>query len=595
MFDFRRSYDCNSLNISNVGETVTLSGWVHRRRDHGGLIFIDLRDRYGLTQLVFDPNVSKQEHEKASSIRNEWVISILGKVEPRSEGMANTNLTTGEIEIEVESLEILSKAQTPPFSICDEQIETNEELRLKYRYLDIRRGNILKNLILRNKAMLTTRKFFETKNFLEITTPILCKSTPEGARDYLVPSRVYTGNFYALPQSPQIFKQILMISGVDKYFQIATCFRDEDLRADRQPEFTQIDVEISFNTSEEIYAIIEQLMKKIFIESLNIDILTPFHRLSHKEALERYGTDKPDLRFDMPLVRVSDIAEKSNFTIFREKIEKGEIIKAICIKQNAAISRKKIDEHILFVKKFGLEGLAWMKKTDTGFSSSIVKFFSQSLLVELETRLKAQEGDIIFFAAGKESTVNQALDHLRRHIAKQHKLIPPNTYKFLWVTDFPLFSQDPETGQIKSDHHPFTSPCFEDIPLLEKTPLEARALAYDLVLNGYELASGSQRIHNSDLQKKIFETLNLSEKEILCKFGYFIEALKYGVPPHIGIAIGFDRLIMILVGTENIRDVIAFPKTQKASDLMIQAPSKVDTNQLDELKLTPEEETTPWL
>ena len=587
--DYRRTHDCGTLNSSNIGEKVQLSGWVHRRRDHGGLIFIDLRDRYGLTQLIFDPRISEETHDEASSLRAEWVISISGKVRARGEGLTNSKLSTGEIEIEVERLQTLSKAKTPPFSICDEFIDVNEELRLKYRFLDIRRGEISKNLQRRHISMQTTREFLSSHGFLEITTPILAKSTPEGARDYLVPSRVSSGNFYALPQSPQIFKQLLMVSGMDRYFQIATCFRDEDLRAERQPEFSQIDIEMSFSTPEELFKLTEEMLSKIFNNVLNVSIHTPFRRMSHRDALEEYGTDKPDTRFGMKFFRIDDIAERSNFSVLKEQLKEGGRIKAFCVKGGAELSRREIERYIAFVQNFGVPGLAWMKKEEAGFVSNIVKFFSTELLDELQERLNVENGDLVLILASQETTLNQSMDHLRRHIAKERNLIPKGVYEFLWVTEFPMFAINLETRKIESEHHPFTSPHFDDVHLLEQDPLKVRALAYDLVLNGYEVASGSQRIHDPQVQKKIFELLNLSEEEIKSKFGFFIDALQYGTPPHLGIALGFDRINMILSDTSSIRDVIAFPKTQKAADLMMQAPSTVLQEQLDELKINVEE------
>jgi aspartyl-tRNA synthetase len=586
MFDYRRTHTCGALTTAEIGTSVTLSGWVHRRRDHGGLIFIDLRDRFGLTQLVFDPaHVNAAMFASASKLRSEWVISVHGKVIPRAEGMANSKLSTGGIEIDVQQLEILSPAKTPPFSICDEESDVNEELRLKYRYLDIRRGDIAHKLTVRHRTMLATRNYMSSHGFLEISTPILAKSTPEGARDYLVPARVYPGNFYALPQSPQIFKQLLMVSGMDRYFQIATCFRDEDLRADRQPEFTQIDLEMSFGTPEDLMTLLEGLVASIFKECNQVDIPQTFRRMHYKDCIELYGTDRPDLRFGMPLVRIDDIAAKSTFTIFHEQLNAGGVIKALCVKGGGEISRKEIDGYTQFVSKFGLNGLAWMKMQEEGLSSNIVKFFSPELLAELTSRLEIQPGDLIFIAAAPEDRVNQALDHLRRKLAKDRNLIDPDALEFLWVTDFPLLRWNPEERRLESEHHPFTSPHLEDLPLLDTDPLKVRALAYDLVLNGYEIGGGSQRIHNSELQEKIFKSLTLTPQEIQEKFGFFVEALQYGTPPHLGFAFGLDRIVMILTKTENIRDVIAFPKTQKASDLMMQCPSEVHPNQLAELKI----------
>jgi aspartyl-tRNA synthetase len=596
MFDYRRSHTCGELSKDAMGAQVTLSGWVHRRRDHGGLIFIDLRDRYGLTQLLFNPDcVSKETFEKASRLRSEWVISIKGTVAPRAEGMTNPKLKTGEIEIQVEDLSILSAAKTPPFSISDETCDVNEELRLKYRYLDIRRGEVAERLVLRHQAMLSTRNYMSRLGFVEITTPILAKSTPEGARDYLVPSRIYPGNFYALPQSPQIFKQLLMVSGMDRYFQIATCFRDEDLRADRQPEFTQIDIEMSFGTPEMFMDLIEGLISTLFKECIGISLSAPFRKMTYKDCLEKYGSDRPDLRFGMPLIRIDDIASRSSFSIFLEQLAAQGVIKALCVKGGADISRKEIDIYTEFVDKFGLNGLAWMKKQDDQLSSSIVKFFNPELQHELCERLHVENGDLILIGAASEDRVNQALDHLRRRIAKDRRLIDPGALELLWVTDFPLLRWNPEENRLESEHHPFTAPHFDDLPLLDKEPLKVRALAYDLVLNGYEIGGGSQRIHQGDLQEKIFQTLKLSPSDIQEKFGFFVEALQYGTPPHLGIALGLDRIVMVLSKTENIRDVIAFPKTQKASDLMMQCPSLVHPKQLDELKIKTDPTEISWI
>ncbi len=585
MFDYRRTHTCGDLSASHIGKEVTLSGWVHRRRDHGNLIFIDLRDRFGLTQLLFDPTKDKALHEKASKLRSEWVISIKGLVNPRAEGMTNARLSTGAIEVLVKELEFLSQAKTPPFSICDEDIQVNDELRLKYRYLDIRRGYIAKNLALRHKAMLATRNYLDKHGFMEITTPILAKSTPEGARDYLVPSRIYPGNFYALPQSPQIFKQLFMVSGMDRYFQIAQCFRDEDLRADRQPEFTQIDLEMSFGKPEDLMHLLEGLVKSLFKECVGVEVTGPFPKMSHKECLELYGTDRPDLRFGMPLARLDDIAERSSFAIFKQVISEGGIIKALCVKGGAEISRKEIDGYTDFVTPLGVGGLAWMKMQPEGVSSNIAKFFSEELLKEIEKRTHAHKGDLILIVAGPEDRANLALDQLRRRIAKERHLIKSDDLKFLWVTDFPLFRWDPEEKKIDSEHNPFTSPHFDDIALLDKEPLKVRSLAYDLVLNGYEIGGGAQRIHNGELQEKVFKVLSLTPDEIHGKFGFFVEALKYGTPPHLGLAFGLDRIVMLLAKTDNIRDVIAFPKTQKASDLMMQCPSQVTEKQLKELNI----------
>lgn len=583
MFDYRRTHKCDQLRKENIGETVTLSGWVHRRRDHGGLIFIDLRDRFGLTQLVFDPVKNPEAHSSAEKLRPEWVISVHGTVIPRREGMANTKLATGDIEVQIDTLEVLSRAKTPPFSICDEFIEVNEELRLKYRYLDIRRGDIAEKLAIRHKAMLATRKFLDNQGFLEVTTPILGKSTPEGARDYLVPSRVYPGHFYALPQSPQIFKQLLMVSGMDRYFQIAQCFRDEDLRADRQPEFTQIDMEMSFGKPEDLMKIIEGLIQAIFKESKGIEVIAPFRRMTHKDCMENYGCDRPDLRFDMKLIQLNDIASRSTFSVFQDQLKEGGVVKGLCVKGGADISRKGIDEYTDFVGRLGIKGLAWMKLQEGALASSIVKFFPEDVQKELIQKMGMDNGDLIFMVADQPARVHQGLDHLRRRLAKDRNLIKPGHLEFLWVTDFPLFSWNADEKRLDSEHHPFTSPNPEDIHLMDTDPLKVRSSGYDIVLNGYEIGGGSQRIHNSDLQQKIFERLNLTPEELQEKFGFFIEALSYGTPPHLGIALGLDRVVMILTDTDNIRDVIAFPKTQKASDLMMECPASVAPQQLKDL------------
>ncbi|MCP5469653.1 MAG: aspartate--tRNA ligase [Chlamydiales bacterium] len=572
---YSRTHTCNELGMEMVNNRVTLTGWVNRRRDHGGLIFIDLRDRFGITQVVFRPEKDKALHTRASDLRSEWVLRIEGVVLHRGDGLENPKLKTGAIEVEVAKLEILSKAKTPPFSICDDSINVNEELRLKYRYLDIRRGEIMENLLVRHHAMQKTRNYLSRQDFIEVSTPILAKSTPEGARDYLVPSRIAPGNFYALPQSPQIFKQLLMISGLDRYFQISPSFRDEDLRADRQPEFHQIDMEMSFGNEEQFFPIIEGLMEELFC------VKGPFRRMPYSVAIEKYGTDKPDLRFGMPLVRIDDIAKKSEFSVF---LNCAGAIKGLCVPGGGELSRRQIDDYTAFVGKFGAHGLAWMKLTEEGLTSSIVKFFPKAVQEELVERMEAKVGDLLLFVAADDAITNQALDHLRRHIAKERKLIGKG-FEFCWITEFPLMGIDKETGEYTCEHNPFTMVHEEDISLLDSDPLKVRSCAYDLVLNGYELGSGSQRIHDNTLQQKIFELLKLDENAIKNRFGFFIEALQYGTPPSLGIGLGFDRIVMLLAGNDNIRDVIAFPKTQRASDLMSDAPSPVVGEQLEALKI----------
>lgn len=594
MFDYRRTHNCGTLKKENIGQQVTLSGWVNRRRDHGGLIFIDLRDRFGVTQLVFDPEKNPVAHNAGEKLRGEWVISVKGSVIPRQPGMANPKLSTGDIEVKVEEVEILSKAKTPPFSISDDDIEVNEELRLKYRYLDIRRGLIADKLVKRHRAMMATRQYLDQHNFLEIATPILGKSTPEGARDYLVPSRVYPGTFYALPQSPQIFKQLLMVSGMDRYFQIAQCFRDEDLRADRQPEFTQIDIEMSFGIPDDLMKIIEGLVKTLFKECKGLEIPTPFRRLTHAECMERFGCDRPDMRFGMELIRLDTIAARSSFSVFQDQLKEGSVVKGLVVKGGSDISRKGIEDYTDFVGRLGIKGLAWMKFQEGKLTSNIVKFFSEDLQKELVGAAKLEEGDLIFMVADQLARTNQGLDHLRRRIARDRNLISPDRYEFLWVTDFPLFSWNEDEKRLDSEHHPFTSPNPADLHLFDTEPLKVRSSGYDIVLNGYEIGGGSQRIHNSDLQQKIFEKLNLTPAELKSKFGFFLEALSYGTPPHLGIALGLDRLMMILTNTENIRDVIAFPKTQKASDLMLECPAGVAKQQLKELKISTEDPEFSW-
>lgn len=578
----KKSHHCGALGKSDIDQTVQLSGWVHRRRDHGGLIFIDLRDHGGLTQLVFDPKVNGLSHEKAHQLRSEWVIAIKGKVIPRAEGMANPKMQTGEIEIQVEHLDILSPAETPPFSICDDE-EVKEELRLKYRYLDMRRGPLLHNLKTRHQVTQCIRNFLDQAGFCEVSTPILSKSTPEGARDYLVPSRIHPHTFYALPQSPQIFKQILMIGGLSRYFQICSCFRDEDLRADRQPEFSQLDMEMSFETPETLFKLVEELFVAIHQKLSNKTLKTPFQKMSYADCIELYGTDKPDLRIPIQLVRIDDLAKQSDFSVFKQVLSEKGIIKGFKVPKGADLSRRRIDDYTAFVGQLGIKGLAWMKYQEGALQSSIVKFFNESLQSKLIERFELQEGDLIFFVADQEAKTNQALDHLRRKMGKDRGLIEDRE-AFLWVVDFPLFLKSDE-GEIESSHHPFTAPHPEDVALLEKDPFKVRSMSYDLVWNGYEIASGSQRIHDPVVQEQIFSLLKLSKEDIQLKFGSFVKALSYGTPPHLGIALGLDRMMMLLLNTDNIKDVIAFPKTQKAADLMLNSPSMVESNQLEDLHI----------
>jgi aspartyl-tRNA synthetase len=585
-----RTHTLGELTARDLKKKVKLSGWVHKRRDHGGLIFIDLRDKTGITQVVFDPEISIEAHALAEQVRNEWVLQVQGTVRPRAAGMENPELKTGAIEIEGDLLCILSKAKTPPFPINEEEIRVNEEMRLEYRYLDIRRGGILENLHTRHKAIKILRDLLDTEGFCEVETPILGKSTPEGARDYLVPSRVHPKNFYALPQSPQQYKQLLMIAGLDRYFQIARCFRDEDLRADRQPEFTQLDVEMSFVEQEDVINLIEKIIKQVFHQILGLEFTSPFTRMSYHDAMEYYGCDRPDIRFDLKLHRVHKALENSLFNVFNQAIERNEVIKAIVVMQGEKISRKDLDEYTQFVQKFGLGGLPMARFQNDKLETGIAKFLTEDNQHKLKTQLHLEEGNLVLFGVGQEDRVNQAMDHLRRDLAKKLQLVRPDDYKFLWVVDFPLFVEDGE-GSITSAHHPFTAPLEEDISLLDQDPLKVRAKAYDIVLNGYELGGGSIRIHDKDMQKKIFTLLDLDDEAIEKKFGFFIDALSYGTPPHGGLAIGIDRLAMLLLKTENIRDVIAFPKTQKASDLMNGCPSSVSLSQLEELHICVEDKS----
>src|SRR3989344_5008949 len=580
----KRTHTCGELTIHDDKKKVVLDGWMHARRDHGGIIFVDLRDRQGLTQVVFDPRHNQQTHADAERLSREDVLEVSGTVRPRGKGLENPKLKTGQIEVIVDKLVILNKAEIPPLEI-DERADTNEDMRLKYRYLDLRKPTMQKNLAVRHKLNKTIRDFYDSEHFLEIETPMLAKSTPEGARDYLVPSRVHPGKFYALPQSPQLFKQLLMVSGCDRYFQIARCFRDEDLRADRQPEFTQLDVEMSFIDEEDIYALHEKLLKKVRKDLLNKEISIPFPRMTYQKAMDRYGSDKPDIRFGLELIDVTSIVQKSDFKVFTDNIKSGGVVKVINVK-NSPLSRKDIDELTEFVKIYEAKGLAWIKVTDKGMESSVVKFFNEKVQKELAEATKAQTGDLLLFVSDhKHFVVNVALGSLRNHLAKKLNLIKPETYSFLWVTDFPLVEFDEDEQRHVAVHHPFTSPKEEDIQLLESEPGKARAKAYDCTLNGVEIGGGSIRIHRRDVQQRIFRLLGISEKEAEDKFGFLLEAFKYGAPPHGGIAFGIDRITAILTGNESIREVIAFPKTKAAESLMEGSPSTVADKQLKELNI----------
>ncbi|MFH0725427.1 MAG: aspartate--tRNA ligase [Pseudomonadota bacterium] len=582
--DMRRTHHCGALNAADVGKEVVLMGWVQRRRDHGGVIFVDLRDKEGLTQVVFNPDRNPEIHKKAHVIRSEYVLGVSGTVTARPEGMQNPNLKTGEIEVMVDELRILNVAQTPPFPI-EETVEVSELIRLKHRHIDLRRPQFQKNIVLRHKAAATVRQYLNNLGFLDIETPVLTKSTPEGARDYLVPSRVNPGQFYALPQSPQLFKQLLMIAGFDRYYQIVRCFRDEDLRADRQPEFTQIDMEMSFVGEEDVMTIAEGLMSAVFKEVLGLDIKTPFPRLPYDEAIARFGLDKPDLRFGLELKDLSDIVKDSGFKVFASVVKNGGIVKALNAKGCVDFSRKEIDDLTEFVGVYRAKGLAWIKVKENEWQSPIAKFFTAEEKAAMADRLDMKPGDLVFFVADQPRVTNEALGHLRNHLAEKLGLINENEFNFLWVTLFPLMEYDEEAKRYQALHHPFTSPTEEDYALLETNPLAAKSRAYDLVLNGSEVGGGSIRIHRLDLQKKVFKALGMEPEEYEEKFGFLLNALDSGAPPHGGIAFGFDRLTMILCGQSSIRDVIAFPKTQKAACLLTQAPSEAAPAQLEELSL----------
>ncbi|RPI80043.1 MAG: aspartate--tRNA ligase [Desulfobacteraceae bacterium] len=582
---WQRTHDCGGLRESDIGKEIILMGWVNGRRDMGNLIFIDLRDKKGLTQIVFDPQENAASHERAHVLRTEWVIAIKGKVAARIPGQENRKMPTGLVEIKVTELKILNKSETPPFQI-DGQVDASETLRAKYRYLELRRPKVYQGFHTRHLAATYVRDFLNQHDFMEVETPFLTKSTPEGARDYLVPSRVNKGLFYALPQSPQLFKQMLMIAGFERYYQIVRCFRDEDLRADRQPEFTQIDIEMSFADEETVARIAEGMVAHVFKEVLQKETPLPIRRMPYREAMDRYGSDKPDLRFGLELTDLTDLVRNSDFQVFQKTAQAGGVIKAINVEKGAEpFSRKVLDELTQQVQAWGAKGLAWIKITPEGWQSPIDKFFNEEIKQAVNQRLNAKPGDLILILSDQAKTVNKILGQVRLEVARKMDLIKPGVYAFLWVTEFPLLEYNEEEKRLEAVHHPFTAPKEDDLALLDSRPQDVRARAYDLVLNGSEIGGGSIRIHNPVLQERMFRIMGISEEDAKLKFGFFLEALTYGAPPHGGIAFGFDRLVAIMAGTDSIRDVIAFPKTTSATCLLTDAPSQVDPRQLEELAL----------
>ncbi|OMD71637.1 aspartate--tRNA ligase [Paenibacillus odorifer] len=580
----QRSHNCGQLTPEHIGQTVTLNGWVQTRRDLGGVLFIDLRDRSGIVQVVFNPDYSGEALQIADKVRSEYVLAVKGKVVKRDEETINRNLPTGEIEVQITDIEVLNAAKTPPFFIED-GVEVDESLRLKYRYLDLRRPEMQKTLLLRSKASKIFRDFLDSEGFIDVETPILTKSSPEGARDYLVPSRVHEGEFFALPQSPQIYKQLLMVGGVERYYQIARCFRDEDLRADRQPEFTQVDIETSFLSQDELLGMMENLMQRLFKETVGADIQLPFQRLTYAEAMGKYGSDKPDLRFGLELVEMNDIVATSGVKVFASVIEKGGEVKCLNAKGCGTWTRKEIDDLGPYAARYGAKGLAWIQVKDGEFKGPIVKFFTEEEIAAVKERTGAEEGDLLLFSADTKKVVADVLGALRVKIGRQLGLIDDNVFKFAWVTDFPLLGYDEDQKRYVAEHHPFTRPREEDLHLFDTDPGAIRAQAYDIVLNGYEVGGGSMRIYKREVQEKMFQALGFSDEVAYEKFGYLMDAFEYGTPPHGGIAFGLDRLIMLLAGRTNLRETIAFPKTASATDLLMDAPAPVDGSQLEQLHI----------